>query len=177
MTNSRRRTAVIWSQISCAARSQNNRIKQCRAWLLLGWVAAKRSCPCKQPACPAIGSSKVTFKPFVICCSTVEFPGVHSVVTPVTPKLAMSCQAITGAVAISRADNGAGGGGDLHGAGRCLTNQHSLSHLVVWEFRGCPSREHGDNTELALCPCHGITVIEGIDGAISIRFLIGVLEK
>ncbi|KAG8284103.1 hypothetical protein J6590_003795 [Homalodisca vitripennis] len=26
-----------------------------RAWLLLGWVTAERSCPCKQPACPAIG--------------------------------------------------------------------------------------------------------------------------
>ncbi|KAG8292408.1 hypothetical protein J6590_041520, partial [Homalodisca vitripennis] len=32
--------------------------------LLLGWVTAERSCPCKQPACPAIGcGSKVTFKP------------------------------------------------------------------------------------------------------------------
>ncbi|KAG8254180.1 hypothetical protein J6590_015066 [Homalodisca vitripennis] len=30
--------------------SQDNRIKQRRAWLLLGWVIAKRSCPCKQPA-------------------------------------------------------------------------------------------------------------------------------
>ncbi|KAG8242134.1 hypothetical protein J6590_071885 [Homalodisca vitripennis] len=26
--------------------SQDNRIKQRRAWLLLGWVAAERSCPC-----------------------------------------------------------------------------------------------------------------------------------
>ncbi|KAG8252341.1 hypothetical protein J6590_059907 [Homalodisca vitripennis] len=35
--------------------SRDNRIKQRRAWLLLGWVAAERFCPCKQPACPAIG--------------------------------------------------------------------------------------------------------------------------
>ncbi|KAG8284228.1 hypothetical protein J6590_107607, partial [Homalodisca vitripennis] len=35
--------------------SQDNQIKQRRAWLLLGWVTAERSCPCKQPACPAIG--------------------------------------------------------------------------------------------------------------------------
>ncbi|KAG8292649.1 hypothetical protein J6590_034842 [Homalodisca vitripennis] len=36
------------------------------AWLLLGWVTAKRSCPCKQPACPAIGGgSEITFKPLV----------------------------------------------------------------------------------------------------------------
>ncbi|KAG8272169.1 hypothetical protein J6590_047184 [Homalodisca vitripennis] len=33
-----------------------NRIKLRRAWLLLGWVTAERSCPCKLPACPAIGS-------------------------------------------------------------------------------------------------------------------------
>ncbi|KAG8284034.1 hypothetical protein J6590_003726, partial [Homalodisca vitripennis] len=46
--------------------TQNNRIKQRRAWLLLGWVTAERSCPCKQPACPAIGGgSEVTFKPLV----------------------------------------------------------------------------------------------------------------
>ncbi|KAG8286984.1 hypothetical protein J6590_048042 [Homalodisca vitripennis] len=45
--------------------SQDNRIKQHRAWLL-GWVTAKRSCPCKQPACPAIGGgSEVAFKPLV----------------------------------------------------------------------------------------------------------------
>ncbi|KAG8255605.1 hypothetical protein J6590_088651 [Homalodisca vitripennis] len=43
--------------------SQDNRIKQRRAWMLLGWVTAERSCPCKQPACPAIGGSDVTFKP------------------------------------------------------------------------------------------------------------------
>ncbi|KAG8306239.1 hypothetical protein J6590_051583 [Homalodisca vitripennis] len=45
--------------------SQDNRIKQRRAWLLLGWVTAKRSCPSKQPACPAIGGLEVTFKPLV----------------------------------------------------------------------------------------------------------------
>ncbi|KAG8265559.1 hypothetical protein J6590_092267 [Homalodisca vitripennis] len=46
--------------------SQDNRIKQRRAWLLLGWVASERSCPCKQPTCPAIGGgSEVTIKPLV----------------------------------------------------------------------------------------------------------------
>ncbi|KAG8323289.1 hypothetical protein J6590_006294 [Homalodisca vitripennis] len=44
-------------------------IAQCsgyNAWLLLGWVTAERSCPCKQPVCPAIGGgSEVTFKPLV----------------------------------------------------------------------------------------------------------------
>ncbi|KAG8306662.1 hypothetical protein J6590_042446 [Homalodisca vitripennis] len=46
--------------------SQDKRIKQRRAWLLLGWATAERSCPCKQPACPAIGGgSEVTFKPLV----------------------------------------------------------------------------------------------------------------
>ncbi|KAG8262512.1 hypothetical protein J6590_052156 [Homalodisca vitripennis] len=35
--------------------SQDNRIKQRRAWLMLGWVTAERSCPCKQLACLAIG--------------------------------------------------------------------------------------------------------------------------
>ncbi|KAG8284133.1 hypothetical protein J6590_003826 [Homalodisca vitripennis] len=41
-------------------------VKQRRAWLLLGRVTAERSCPCKQPACPAIGGgSEVTFKPLV----------------------------------------------------------------------------------------------------------------
>ncbi|KAG8292423.1 hypothetical protein J6590_040384 [Homalodisca vitripennis] len=34
--------------------SQNNRIKQRPAWLLLGWVTAKRSCLCKRSACPAV---------------------------------------------------------------------------------------------------------------------------
>ncbi|KAG8324195.1 hypothetical protein J6590_098120, partial [Homalodisca vitripennis] len=44
--------------------TENNQIKQRRAWLLLGQVTAERSCPCKRPACPAIGGgSEVTFKP------------------------------------------------------------------------------------------------------------------
>ncbi|KAG8278622.1 hypothetical protein J6590_014177, partial [Homalodisca vitripennis] len=39
-------------------------IKESREWLLLGWVTAERSCPCKQPACTTIGGvSEVTFKP------------------------------------------------------------------------------------------------------------------
>ncbi|KAG8329512.1 hypothetical protein J6590_084349, partial [Homalodisca vitripennis] len=46
--------------------SQDNRIKQRRVWLLLGCVTVERSCPCKQPACPAVGGgSEVTFKPLV----------------------------------------------------------------------------------------------------------------
>ncbi|KAG8270428.1 hypothetical protein J6590_085222 [Homalodisca vitripennis] len=46
--------------------SENNQVKQRRAWLLLGQVTAERSCPCKRPACPAIGGgSEVTFKPLV----------------------------------------------------------------------------------------------------------------
>ncbi|KAG8299564.1 hypothetical protein J6590_097799 [Homalodisca vitripennis] len=46
--------------------SQDNQIKQRRAWLLFGQVTAERSCPCKRPACPAIGGgSEVTFKPLV----------------------------------------------------------------------------------------------------------------
>ncbi|KAG8319657.1 hypothetical protein J6590_086872 [Homalodisca vitripennis] len=44
----------------------NNRMKHRRAWLLLEWVTAERSCPCKQPACQTIGGgSEVTFKPLV----------------------------------------------------------------------------------------------------------------
>ncbi|KAG8331129.1 hypothetical protein J6590_047547 [Homalodisca vitripennis] len=44
----------------------NNRIKQRRAWLLLGWVTAERSCPCKQSACPAIGGGmEITYNPLV----------------------------------------------------------------------------------------------------------------
>ncbi|KAG8262213.1 hypothetical protein J6590_057068 [Homalodisca vitripennis] len=36
------------------------------ASLLLGWMTAKQSCPCKHPAYPATGGgSKVTFKPMV----------------------------------------------------------------------------------------------------------------
>ncbi|KAG8292057.1 hypothetical protein J6590_047959 [Homalodisca vitripennis] len=46
--------------------SQDNQIKQRRAWLLLGQVTAERSCPCKRPACPVIGGGpEVTFKPLV----------------------------------------------------------------------------------------------------------------
>ncbi|KAG8258309.1 hypothetical protein J6590_032238 [Homalodisca vitripennis] len=46
--------------------SQDNRIKQRRAWLLLGRMTAERSCPCKQPGYPAIGGgSEVTFKPLI----------------------------------------------------------------------------------------------------------------
>ncbi|KAG8304481.1 hypothetical protein J6590_092507 [Homalodisca vitripennis] len=42
--------------------SCDDRIKQRRAWMLLGWVTAER-CLCKQPACPVIaGGSDVTFK-------------------------------------------------------------------------------------------------------------------
>ncbi|KAG8335927.1 hypothetical protein J6590_056508 [Homalodisca vitripennis] len=45
----------------------DNRVKQRRAWLLLGWVTAERSCHSKQPARPAIGGgSEVTFKPLVL---------------------------------------------------------------------------------------------------------------
>ncbi|KAG8315059.1 hypothetical protein J6590_078962 [Homalodisca vitripennis] len=45
---------------------QDNRIEQCRAWMLLGWVTAERSCPCKQSACPAVGGgSEVSLKPLV----------------------------------------------------------------------------------------------------------------
>ncbi|KAG8245988.1 hypothetical protein J6590_097465, partial [Homalodisca vitripennis] len=51
---------------NAAVLSQDNRIKQRRAWQLLGWVTAKRSCPCKQPICSAIGGgSEDTFKPLV----------------------------------------------------------------------------------------------------------------
>ncbi|KAG8318283.1 hypothetical protein J6590_006597 [Homalodisca vitripennis] len=59
-------TALTVSEISVRWLSQDNRIKQRRVWLLLGWVTAERSCPCKRPACPAIsGGSEVTFKPLV----------------------------------------------------------------------------------------------------------------
>ncbi|KAG8302814.1 hypothetical protein J6590_025092 [Homalodisca vitripennis] len=44
-----------------------------RAWLLLGWVTAERSFPCKQPACPAIGGgSEVTFKSLTPRLSTIR---------------------------------------------------------------------------------------------------------
>ncbi|KAG8322208.1 hypothetical protein J6590_028279 [Homalodisca vitripennis] len=55
-----------YSGLHCCQCSGNNSYheitesKQRRAWLLL---TAERSCPCKQPACPAIGDgSEVTFK-------------------------------------------------------------------------------------------------------------------
>ncbi|KAG8310707.1 hypothetical protein J6590_058860 [Homalodisca vitripennis] len=41
-------------------------IKYNMTWLLLGQVTAERSCPCKRPACPAIGGgSGSAFKPLV----------------------------------------------------------------------------------------------------------------
>ncbi|KAG8245062.1 hypothetical protein J6590_009138 [Homalodisca vitripennis] len=43
---------------------RDNRIKQRRAWLVLGWVAAERSCPCKQPACPPPLIKPIVPKPF-----------------------------------------------------------------------------------------------------------------
>ncbi|KAG8245567.1 hypothetical protein J6590_103488, partial [Homalodisca vitripennis] len=57
------------SAVTCKRQGSNIDIRlktghERRAWLLLGWVTAERSCPCKQPACSAIGSgSEVTFKP------------------------------------------------------------------------------------------------------------------
>ncbi|KAG8329288.1 hypothetical protein J6590_089990 [Homalodisca vitripennis] len=53
-----------------------------RAWLLLGWVTAERSCPCKQPACLTIGGdSEVTFKPLVPRLSVIE--GFLALTSPV----------------------------------------------------------------------------------------------
>ncbi|KAG8252764.1 hypothetical protein J6590_049311 [Homalodisca vitripennis] len=53
--------------------SRGNRIKQRRAWLLLGWMTAERSCPCKQLACPAVDSgSEVTFKSLISKLSVRE---------------------------------------------------------------------------------------------------------
>ncbi|KAG8296486.1 hypothetical protein J6590_056045 [Homalodisca vitripennis] len=52
-----------------------------RAWLLLGWVTAERSCPCKQAACPAVGlGSEVTFKPLVPRLSVRE--GFLALISP-----------------------------------------------------------------------------------------------
>ncbi|KAG8309461.1 hypothetical protein J6590_085312 [Homalodisca vitripennis] len=46
--------------------SQHKQIKQSRAWPVLGWVTAERSCPCKQSDCRVIGGGlEVTFKPLV----------------------------------------------------------------------------------------------------------------
>ncbi|KAG8322454.1 hypothetical protein J6590_022903 [Homalodisca vitripennis] len=57
---------MMWRTPWVRRLSQDNQIKQRRAWLLLGQVTAERSCPCKRPACPAIGGgSEVTFKPLV----------------------------------------------------------------------------------------------------------------
>ncbi|KAG8268547.1 hypothetical protein J6590_023927 [Homalodisca vitripennis] len=50
--------------------SQDNRIKQRRAWLLLGWMTAELSCPCKQPACPAVALVVVRKSP-LSCWSQV----------------------------------------------------------------------------------------------------------
>ncbi|KAG8315336.1 sterol carrier protein 2 [Homalodisca vitripennis] len=62
MVNARSSKAANWVR----RLSQDNQIKQRRAWLLLGQVTAERSCPCKRPACLAIGGgSEVTFKPLV----------------------------------------------------------------------------------------------------------------
>ncbi|KAG8244605.1 hypothetical protein J6590_019861 [Homalodisca vitripennis] len=50
----------------CTGYNGYRKIKQRRAWLLLGWVNVERSCPCKQPACSAIGGgAEVTFKSLV----------------------------------------------------------------------------------------------------------------
>ncbi|KAG8320483.1 hypothetical protein J6590_067896 [Homalodisca vitripennis] len=69
--------------------SQDNQIKQRRAWLLLGQVTAERSCPCKRPACPAIGGgSEVTFKPLTTrtahCATGIEQGAdIHGLMTAV----------------------------------------------------------------------------------------------
>ncbi|KAG8276532.1 hypothetical protein J6590_064026 [Homalodisca vitripennis] len=56
-----------------ASRQYCKQIKQRRAWLLFGWVTAERFCPCKQPACPAIGEgSEVILKPLVSRLSVRE---------------------------------------------------------------------------------------------------------
>ncbi|KAG8294453.1 hypothetical protein J6590_102613 [Homalodisca vitripennis] len=76
MLSSRRPTTVDANRLS-----RDNRIKQRRAWLLLGWVIAERSYPCKQPACPAIGAGlEVTFKPLVPRLSVRE--GFLSLTSP-----------------------------------------------------------------------------------------------
>ncbi|KAG8284080.1 hypothetical protein J6590_003771 [Homalodisca vitripennis] len=62
-----------WRTVRVRRLSRDNRIKQRRAWLLLGWVTAERFCPCKQPNCTAIaGGSEVTFKPLVPSLSVRE---------------------------------------------------------------------------------------------------------
>ncbi|KAG8264009.1 hypothetical protein J6590_021677 [Homalodisca vitripennis] len=42
--------------------SQQNRIKQRRSWLLLGWMTSERSCPCKQYACSALVTGTICSK-------------------------------------------------------------------------------------------------------------------
>ncbi|KAG8274029.1 hypothetical protein J6590_008156 [Homalodisca vitripennis] len=53
--------------------SQDNRFEQRRSWLLLGLVAAERSCLCKQPACPAIGGgSQIRFRDSYLALTSAE---------------------------------------------------------------------------------------------------------
>ncbi|KAG8277871.1 hypothetical protein J6590_033404 [Homalodisca vitripennis] len=53
-------TSLNWTQINCICYGGY------RERLLLGWVTTERSCPCKQPVCPAAGGgSEVTFNPLV----------------------------------------------------------------------------------------------------------------
>ncbi|KAG8282274.1 hypothetical protein J6590_040506 [Homalodisca vitripennis] len=48
-------------------------VKQHRTWMLLGWVSAERSCPCKQPTCPAIGGGSDSHQaiPISATCSEI----------------------------------------------------------------------------------------------------------
>ncbi|KAG8284092.1 hypothetical protein J6590_003784 [Homalodisca vitripennis] len=60
-----------------------------RAWLLLGWVTAERSCPCKQPACPAVaGGSEVNFK-------SGGRRTTHSAFCALTPEMIVGAAAMT----------------------------------------------------------------------------------
>ncbi|KAG8253667.1 hypothetical protein J6590_029241 [Homalodisca vitripennis] len=48
------------------------------------WMTAERSCPCKQPACPAIGGgSEVTFEPLIPRAASLE----SDAVTDLTPEI------------------------------------------------------------------------------------------
>ncbi|KAG8252720.1 hypothetical protein J6590_051169 [Homalodisca vitripennis] len=77
----RRADVIAIALLALDSADWNNRIKQRRAWLLLGWVTAERSCPCNQPACPAIGGGlEVTFKPLVTSLSARE--GVLALTSP-----------------------------------------------------------------------------------------------
>ncbi|KAG8254292.1 hypothetical protein J6590_011989 [Homalodisca vitripennis] len=49
----------IW--LTHKAERQDTQIKQRLAWLLLGWMTAERSYPCKQPACPAVGGGSIPY--------------------------------------------------------------------------------------------------------------------